>query len=480
MRLSIIDLGSNSVRFDVYQLYGNLDYQKLYSEKLMIKLGKDVFSQGYFSKPTIHNTVQVFKHFNQICQSLGVDQTYAYATAAVRQAKNKKLLINAVFKNSSIKLIEISGHQEAKIIYQGLKQHINQPQQQNFICVDIGGGSTEITLNNKSKVFHHSIPLGSSLIKEQFIKSSPPSTQELQLFQDHITGYLKKHLAKWPKVSSLEAYGSSGTVKGIVKVLNSGDYIDKKCSPNSLSKLIKKTSTYSYEQLKKVPYLEEKRIDMFTGGNILLDEILKFFNCASLRYTDIALKEGLLNLTLKTKKTKYVKVQNIDFSSSFFKHHILSPYQRQSLVLFNKLFKKLLDADKDLINLSMIALVIGLICNSKKPTYRFSDYQALAQDFPFYNSKNDYSSIVSIFKLMLEMTAIKPQKKETYTYKKIAIALKLFLWCFDKNPQWIKNYKISKKTFLIKIPITSFLQQKQFDQIKKSFEELFDLKIKLL
>lgn len=480
MRLSIIDLGSNSVRFDVYQLYGNLDYKKLYSEKLMIKLGKDVFSQGYFSKSTIYNTAQVFKHFNQICQSLYVDQIYAYATAAVRQAKNKNLLINAVFKNSNIKLIEISGHQEAKIIYQGLKQHINQAQQQNFICVDIGGGSTEITLNNKEKVFHHSIPLGSSLIKEQFIQNLPPSTQELKRLQDHIKNYLKKHLHKWPKIKSLEAYGSSGTVKGIVKVLNNGNYINKKCSTDSLSKLIKKTSSHNHEQLKKIPYLEEKRIDMFTGGNILLDEVLKFFACKTLRYTDVALKEGLLDLTLTTKKPKLIQVQNINFSSSFFKNNVLSLHQKQSLALYNKLFKKLLGGNKDFLNLSMTALMLGLISNSKKLTYRFSDYQALAQDYPFYHSKNDYHSIILIFQLMLEMTVSKSNKKEIDSFKRIAIALRTFLWCFDKNPQWINQHQISKKTFSIKIKLTNFLHQKQFDQIKKSFEEQFDLKIKLL
>ncbi|MCI5073107.1 hypothetical protein MRY82_09245 [bacterium] len=481
MRISIIDLGSNSVRFDIYQLFGDQTYKKLYGEKLMIQLGKDVFAKGFFSKNSINNTSQVFKHFSQISEQLYVDQIHAYATAAVRYANNKDEFINTIHQRSNIKLTEISGKQEAKLIYQGIKKNLVHPQEKSFLCIDIGGGSTELSLSHKSKVYHHSIPLGSSLIRAQFLKKTTPNIQEQKNLQEYVQKHLKKHLKTWPKVKSLIAYGSSGTVKGIIKVLNKGRYINQNCSSTNLSKLLEQTALLNTEQLKAVPYLEEKRIDMFTGGNILLNEILKFFECSSLSYTDTALKEGLLNSALKAQKPKYTQIQNIDFSSIFFKKNTLPSSHKQWLPHLKKLFSRILIKDKSSIKLGMTATVLGRLCNAKKLNYRFSDYMLIAQNYPYYQSQEEYSDILSIFQLLLESddrTFFEHEKKQLL--KKIAVALKVILWLFNNNPRWIYTYKVSKKYFYIELTKRSFLKQKQFDQIKKSFEEQFDLKIKLL
>ena len=66
MRISIIDLGSNSVRFEIFQIYKKLSYEKIYGERLMIKLGEDVFSKKKFSSLTIKNTCDVFKRFAEL------------------------------------------------------------------------------------------------------------------------------------------------------------------------------------------------------------------------------------------------------------------------------------------------------------------------------------------------------------------------------------------------------------------------------
>src|SRR5690348_15520952 len=96
MRIAIIDLGTNSVRFDVHQIGAGKTTRLLHREKLMVRLGQGVFVSGKLDKNAIHRTLHAFLKFKKIAERLHVDKFVAFGTSALREAQDREALLKKI------------------------------------------------------------------------------------------------------------------------------------------------------------------------------------------------------------------------------------------------------------------------------------------------------------------------------------------------------------------------------------------------
>src|SRR5437868_3134941 len=108
MRVAIIDLGTNSVRFDVHSLADSGNAKLLHREKLMIRLGQGVFLKGKMDPDAIERTVEAMEHFRQIATGLRVRKVVAFGTSALREANDASALVESVKKRTGIEIKVIS------------------------------------------------------------------------------------------------------------------------------------------------------------------------------------------------------------------------------------------------------------------------------------------------------------------------------------------------------------------------------------
>ena len=150
-KIAAIDIGSNAVRMLICYVISSEDehfFQKNSYLRLPLRLGEDAFKNGVISNQKITLLTNAILSFKYIMKVHGVKDYQIYATSALRESKNSKEVISIVKKKTGLNIELISGLKEAKIISKG-----NSLEQidfnKTFIYVDVGGGSTELSILRK-------------------------------------------------------------------------------------------------------------------------------------------------------------------------------------------------------------------------------------------------------------------------------------------------------------------------------------------
>lgn len=148
MRLAAIDIGTNASRLLISEVTVNEEgvasFNKLNLIRVPLRLGFDVFETGEISKEKKHMILQTMKAYAHLMNAYGVDKSIAVATSAMRDAKNRNEVVRKIFLETGINIKVISGDFEASLIYEShVAENLNA--NNNYLYVDVGGGSTELT-----------------------------------------------------------------------------------------------------------------------------------------------------------------------------------------------------------------------------------------------------------------------------------------------------------------------------------------------
>ena len=153
-KYAAIDIGSNALRLLISNVIEHKKETITLKNSLVrvpIRLGQDAFTTGIISRNNIKQIIRSMKAFKNLMKVHNVKNYLAFATAALREAKNGKYVIDRVKKKSGINIQIIDGKKEARIIsnsnvFDGIDPN------KTILYVDVGGGSTELSIikNNKS------------------------------------------------------------------------------------------------------------------------------------------------------------------------------------------------------------------------------------------------------------------------------------------------------------------------------------------
>lgn len=182
-----IDIGSNAVRLLIKSIDDEAATPSFTKQQLIrvpLRLGEDTFSIGSISESKGKKLLRLIKAFRQFMRIYEVTAYRACATSAVRDASNGKELIKDICRKTGIKIEVINGEQEARLIYDN---HIEEilDKNTNYIYVDVGGGSTEISLINEGELKNsRSYNIGTVRLLEGTVKKNTYSRlrRDLSLF----------------------------------------------------------------------------------------------------------------------------------------------------------------------------------------------------------------------------------------------------------------------------------------------------------
>ena len=153
MKCAAIDIGSNAVRLlvsRVEEVDGRPHAQKLAYYRVPIRLGADVFSTGAVSDKRLSELTKAMKAFWHLMDVHGIDWFRACATSAMREATNAKAVLKYVKKRANVNIEIISGDEEADLIFSNFNA-ADFDQDKDYLYIDVGGGSTELTLIRHGK-----------------------------------------------------------------------------------------------------------------------------------------------------------------------------------------------------------------------------------------------------------------------------------------------------------------------------------------
>lgn len=174
-KVAVIDLGSNRVRIVFAYIISGGHFVVFDEVQESVKLGQDMERDGFLKPARVAHAVKTLKMFRKLCDSYGVDKVYAFATNAVRRAKNQKSFIEEINTVCGFKFKVLSEEEEEMHIYHGVVNSLEVPK---AVIVDISGSSVQlIHYNRRNLLNRENLPFGTMTLNELFSDPSipPPS-----------------------------------------------------------------------------------------------------------------------------------------------------------------------------------------------------------------------------------------------------------------------------------------------------------------
>lgn len=175
LNFAAIDVGSNAVRLLIKGIYPGereTDLSKVFIVRVPLRLGQDAFTQGRISTEKTEKLLRLMRAFSQLMQVYNVLSYRACATSAMRDSSNGPDIVRYISERSGVNIEIINGLEEARIVYDS---HIvdELEQEGDFIYVDVGGGSTEISvISNRALLQSQSYNIGTVRILNKKISRS--------------------------------------------------------------------------------------------------------------------------------------------------------------------------------------------------------------------------------------------------------------------------------------------------------------------
>jgi len=295
-----IDIGTNSVLLLVANIRDG-GIEVLEEKQAVPRLGKGVDADKNLHPDSCDRVVEVLKKYKahlvenypQVANDVVVT-----ATSAVRDSSNREEFLNQIYQETGWRVQLLTGEEEAQTTYTGAIS-VLKDQNENFVVLDIGGGSTEIALGKQLQLSSGvSVDMGSVRFSERYLKSDPPKKEELETLRTEVNSLLK---TKSFNLKKYRLVGVAGTVTSIAAIELGLDeynasringYLLKKKSVEEFIDEFSKITSDEIEQ-KYSPFLTG-RGDVITGGLIILHEFMNHFNFDELIVSTGGIRHGIL------------------------------------------------------------------------------------------------------------------------------------------------------------------------------------------
>ncbi len=287
----IIDIGSNSMRLSCFKRTEK-DLSYVFHKKYMAGLASYVTKKNLLSERGIDKAVEILTDFKKIISSVGIENVSIIATASIRNVNNTEEILEQIKERTGLDVEVLTGKEEALCDFVGAT-HFTKASE--GIVVDIGGGSTELVFFSDSQVEEAvSIPYGSLNMYTKHVTKLFPKKKEIHEIQSLVRKELE-HISSWN--GNRVILGVGGTSRAVCKLYN--DFYDlpitnRKISCDKLSKLLEELKDDKEFCMRKLLQIIPERIHTILPGLLIMDEIIRFYDCKEVEISSWGVREGYL------------------------------------------------------------------------------------------------------------------------------------------------------------------------------------------
>lgn len=281
-----IDIGSNGARLLIKRFDDNAPefdrIKRVLFIRVPLRLGKDVFTLGKISKERevmMMHMMKSFKHFMLLNQ---VDDYRACATAAMRDAENGKKIMKTIMQETGIKLEIIRGEEEARLLCNNVIEQTNS-NSGSYAYVDVGGGSTEISLLHDGVLAEsHSFNIGTL----RMLSGKVTNATKYQM-----RGMLDTYAEEFPGVQII---GSGGNINKLFKLThNKND--EKVMKVSELREIYQELAQLNEEERKEKYGLKDDRVDLIIPAAEIFLMVASGLKCDAIYVPNISLADSIVD-----------------------------------------------------------------------------------------------------------------------------------------------------------------------------------------
>ncbi|REL27882.1 exopolyphosphatase [Thalassotalea euphylliae] len=314
--IGALDIGSNSFHF-VFARVVNDNLQILHSEKYRVRLAQGLDDQNLLDHAAIERGVKALADLAPLTEKLSPDNFRVVATFTLRQAKNAQAFLDAAAKVFPFDIEVVSGHEEARLIYQGVAHYL--PPATQRLIIDIGGGSTECVIGKDLQTSQlTSLNIGCVSFARLYFANGHITKQAFKRAILHAKQEIESHVNRFKAAGWHEAVGTSGTLKTIFQQLNLHREANQPFNLAELRGFKDQLINFGHADNIQLPNLKESRRHIIAPGVAILIGIAELLEINSIDYCDYSLREGVLSEQLEAIQFDDIRDRTINSLSTRF------------------------------------------------------------------------------------------------------------------------------------------------------------------
>lgn len=297
-KIGIIDLGSNSARLVIVNLFADGYFMVVDELKESVRLGQDMERDGFLKPARVADTIKTLKMFRKLCDASGVNRIIAVATEAVRRAKNQRSFLDEIQANCGIKIRVLSAEEEAIYVYRGVINSMDIPK---GVILEIGGGSTKIVYYNRRNLLEYAtLPFGAVTLTGLFSGDGLKPEEQAAKIEEFFTEQLKQ--VEWLKEldSEVQMIGVGGSFRNLFKITKMVhkyplDTVHNYRMPiEDFMPIYDMIKVLDLDKKKKIKGLSAERADILPAALAVVKSFVTYMGLDSFTLSGCGLREGIM------------------------------------------------------------------------------------------------------------------------------------------------------------------------------------------
>jgi exopolyphosphatase/guanosine-5'-triphosphate,3'-diphosphate pyrophosphatase len=288
LRYAAIDIGSNAVRLliaDIIENNGSVSFKKNTLIRAPLRLGDDAFLQQHISDRKATDLVKTMVAFRNLMDVYKVTDYIAFATSAMREAKNGQDIVRTIKEQADIDLEIVTGQKEAKIIY---SNHAEEgiDKSKNYLYIDVGGGSTELSLFSEGKLLgSRSFNIGTIRILDN---------QDKEETWNEMREFVREHTKQFKAVWGI---GTGGNINKLYRLSEEKNGVP--LSFIKLKSLYSYLNSFSLKDRINVLGINQDRADVIIPACEIFISVMKWANIKSIYVPSVGLVDGIIQILIE-------------------------------------------------------------------------------------------------------------------------------------------------------------------------------------
>lgn len=294
--VAAIDVGTNAVRLELVRRLPDGSRESVHQERDPVRPGEGVFKTGRISSSVADRLMATLRRYAALCKRHKA-QVRAVATSALREAKNREDIIRRARNEAGLRLEVVSGAEEARLTCLGVLE--GRPPNARSLCIDIGGGSTEVaTAKGEHPIALFSVAVGALRLTEAF-DGQENAAHQLHLMRDFAREAFERALPRSMPRMPRTGIGSSGSIRAVVRFAAADG--TGHVTLRQLRKTIDEIAAMSLEERRH--HFEPNRAQTIVAGAVILEAVMQHLKLEAVTAVDRGLRHGVLIDLLRRQDT---------------------------------------------------------------------------------------------------------------------------------------------------------------------------------
>ncbi|MCE3022467.1 exopolyphosphatase [Staphylococcus pasteuri] len=313
-RIGLIDIGSNTIRLVIFGFDKATGLNEILNIKTPARLSQYLTKDNDMNNEGIQVLTEALSSFNKVATKFKVDELHPIATAAIRQSNNQKDIIKKVKKDTGVEIKIVPEEDEAFYGYYAITHTTDI---EDGVSVDIGGGSTEVTLfKDKQLKEAHSFPFGVVSLKRQFFGDKDHNDKSA------IKG-MEKFLSEqfdqldWLKDQKVALVGVGGSARNVARIHQSehsypiGGVHNYTMSDKDIEEVFDLIRKSSRDELTNLDGLSRDRVDIILPSVSVFKTLYKKIDATQFTFSRKGIREGYIMNAIRQRYPEEFSKENV-------------------------------------------------------------------------------------------------------------------------------------------------------------------------